>query len=120
VTDLIIGSLEREEAKAMGRIANRSRGAEVAVFLRAALNDYDVKMHDPEQGIQLANRFVSYLEILQALARQPKDIQAVMVMRFGEGKSHEEIGAKMKRSERTVYRWITSGLKEMAEIIWKE
>lgn len=40
----IIGSLEREEAKEMGLLPNRTRRAEVAFFLRLALMDLDVRM----------------------------------------------------------------------------
>ena len=114
----IIGSREREEAKELGIIPDRSKRSEIAFYLRMALTDYDVKMYDKDEGIQLANRFISYLEVLQALAGLPPRTQAVMIMYFGSETTYEELAEKVGVSVRTVGRWIREGLDQMAEIIW--
>lgn len=118
MTEPVIGSPEREEAKVMGIIPDRSRRAEVAFFLRMALTDFEVKMYDGNEGILLANRFVSYLEVLQALGRLPANVQAVMIMYFGRDMTQEEVAETVRVSERTIRNWISKGLEQMAEIIW--
>lgn len=119
MTEPIIGSPEREEAKALSIIPDRSKRSEVAFFLRLALTDYDVKMYDENEGIQLANRFISYLEVLQALGRLPERIQAVMITYYGEEATEEEVAEKFRMSTATLQRWLRQGLDEMAKIIWR-
>jgi len=102
----------------LGIIPDRSRRSEVAFFLRMALTDYDVRMYDEDEGILLANRFISYLEVLQALGTLPANIQAVMIAYYGRGMTQEETAEKFRVSERTIRSWIRQGLDQMAEIIW--
>jgi len=90
----------------------------MAFFFRQALADFDVRMYDPHEGIKLANRFISYLEVLQAPARLPAHVQAVMVMRFSKDKTYEEIAGETRTPERTIRRWVSQGLEEMGGIIW--
>lgn len=118
MTEPIIGSPEREEAKALGIIPDRSKRSEVAFFLRLALTDYDVRIYDENEGILLANRFISYLEVLQALATVRANIQAVMIAYYGKDMTQEEVAERFRVSERTVRNWLREGLDEMAEIIW--
>lgn len=118
MTEPIIGSAEREDAKVLGIIPDRSKRSEVAFFLRQALTDFDVRMYDEDEGILLANRFISYLEVLQALARLPARIQAVMIAYYGKDMTQEQVAERLRRSPRTVQRWLREGLDQMAEIIW--
>jgi DNA-directed RNA polymerase specialized sigma24 family protein len=119
LSEPIIGSQEREEAKIMGTIPDRSKRSETAFFLRQALADFDVRMYDPDEGILLANRFISYLEVLQALRRLPANIQAVMVAYYGGDQTQEKVAERFRMSLPTLQRWLTQGLDEMAEIIWR-
>jgi len=119
VTEPIIGSREREEAKELGIIPDRGKRSEVAFFLRMALTDYDVRMYDKNEGIQLANRFVSYLEVLQALSQLPSRIQAVMIAYYGQDMTQEGVAEMFRVSDRTIRNWIREGLDEMAAIIWE-
>ena len=90
----------------------------MAFFLRMALTDYDVRMYDENEGILLANRFISYLEVLQALARLPARIQAVMIAYYGKDMTQEEVAERFRVSEHTIRNWISQGLDLMAEVIW--
>ena len=119
MTEPIIGSVKREEAKLMGMIPNRGKRSEVAFFLRMALTDYDVTMYDPDEGILLANRFISYLEVLAALETVPAKIQAVMIGYYKSGSSQEQVAEKYHMSVRTLKRWLAEGLDQMAISIWK-
>lgn len=118
MTEPIIGSQVREEAKGMGMLPNRTRRAEVAFFLRQALFDFGIKMYDPDEGILLANRFISYLEVLQGLGRLPGYIQALMIAYYGGDRTQEEVAENFHMSERTFRDWLTRGLDQMANIIW--
>lgn len=119
MTEPIIGSAEREEAKALGIVPDRSKRSEVAFFLRLALSDFDVRMYDEDEGILLANRFISYLEVLQALARLPARIQAVMIAYYGADRTQEDVAESFRISMSTLKRWISEGLDQMAEVIWE-
>jgi len=115
----IIGSAEREEAKALGVIPDRSKRSEVAFFLRQALTDFEVRMYDPDEGILLANRFISYLEVLQALGKVPARIQAVMIVYYSGEATQEEVAENFRMSVSTLKSWLRQGLDQMAEIIWR-
>jgi len=91
----------------------------VAFFLRMALTDYDVTIYDPDEGILLANRFISYLEVLAALESVPARIQAVMIAYYGSGTSQERVAEKFHMSVSTLKSWLRQGLDQMAEIIWR-
>lgn len=119
MSEPIIGSVEREDGKLMGAIPNRSKRSEVAFFLRMALTDYGVTMYDPDEGILLANRFISYLEVLAALEAVPAKIQVVMIAYYGTGASQERVAEKHHMSVRTLKRWLAEGLDQMAISIWK-
>jgi len=118
MTEPIIGSVERENAKVMGTIPDRSKRSEVAFFLRLALSDFDVRMYDENEGILLANRFISYLEVLEALGRVPARIQAIMIAYYGREMTQEEVAEMFRVSDRTIRNWMKEGLDQMAEIIW--
>lgn len=119
MSEPIIGSVKREEAKLIGMVPDRSKRSEVAFFLRLALTDYGVKMYDENEGILLANRFISYLEVLETLARVPERIQAVMIGYYGSGMSQEQVAEKFYVSVSTLKRWLAEGLDQMAMTIWK-
>jgi len=119
LSEPIIGSVEREEAKAIGLIPDRGKRAETAFFLRQALSDFDIRMYDPDEGILLANRFISYLEILAALAMLPAKYQAVMIAYYGTEMTQEEVAEKFRMSVSTLKNWLGQGLDQMAEIIWE-
>jgi len=118
MTEPIIGSLEREEAKALGIIPDRSRRSEVAFFVRLALTDYAVRMYDENEGIQLANRFISYLEVLQALGTLPANVQAIMIAYYGSEMTQEEVAETFRVSVSTLKNWLRQGLDQMVEMIW--
>lgn len=102
----------------MGIIPDRSKRSGVALFLRVDFTGYDVRMYDQNEGIQLANEFISYLEIFNALGQLPPKYQAVMIMYFGSEMTQEQVAEKVGMPVRTIGRWIREGLNQMAEIIW--
>jgi len=80
--------------------------------------DEKYEVADQEPGpAQLAETGVEYRKLIETIARLPEEHRRVVIMRFIEDSSYEDIAAALKKSEGAVRVIIHRALKEMRALI---